>query len=109
MINKNNIQTPRKTSRRLAFTLAETLITLTIIGVVAAMTIPTLMTKYQEHTLDVGRKKAYNIVKQALAMIPISKGCPAGDWECAVVCSDGDRGFTCGFTDDFKKQLKIVN
>ena len=34
--------------RRAAFTLAEVLITLGIIGVVAAMTIPTLITSYKE-------------------------------------------------------------
>ena len=34
--------------RRVAFTLAEVLITLAIIGVVAAMTIPTLIANYQE-------------------------------------------------------------
>ena len=34
--------------RRCAFTLAEVLITLAIIGIVAAMTIPTLVANYQE-------------------------------------------------------------
>ena len=33
--------------RRVAFTLAEVLITLAIIGIVAAMTIPTLVQNYQ--------------------------------------------------------------
>lgn len=35
-------------SRKIAFTLAEVLITLGIIGVVAAMTLPSLITNYQE-------------------------------------------------------------
>ena len=35
-------------NRKCAFTLAEVLITLGIIGVVAALTIPTLISKYQE-------------------------------------------------------------
>ena len=35
--------------KRFAFTLAEVLITLAIIGVVAAMTMPVLIGKYQEH------------------------------------------------------------
>ena len=35
-------------SRKIAFTLAEVLITLGIIGVIAAMTLPSLITNYQE-------------------------------------------------------------
>lgn len=42
-----------------AFTLAEVLITLGIIGVVAAMTIPTLMSNVQKHTYVVALKKFY--------------------------------------------------
>ena len=40
-----------------AFTLAETLITLTIIGVIAAMTIPTLVSKYQNIPMSLDLKK----------------------------------------------------
>ena len=43
---------------RRAFTLAEVLITLGIIGVVSAITIPGLMTKYQQ-IRDVNRLKKY--------------------------------------------------
>ena len=39
-----------KKAFKAGFTLAEVLITLGIIGVVAAMTIPTLMTAYQKKT-----------------------------------------------------------
>lgn len=42
-----------------AFTLAETLITLAIIGIVAAMTIPSLVQKYQEKVLITKLKKFY--------------------------------------------------
>ena len=41
-------KTMQSTKIKLAFTLAEVLITLGIIGIVAAMTIPTLLAKYQE-------------------------------------------------------------
>lgn len=50
------------------FTLAETLITLGIIGVVAALTIPTLISKYQEKVLVNLAKKNYSIVMNALNM-----------------------------------------
>src|SRR5574344_975031 len=42
-----------------AFTLAEVLIVLAIIGIVAALTIPALMTKIQKHEYVVALKKAY--------------------------------------------------
>ena len=42
-----------------AFTLAEVLITLGIIGIVAAMTLPTLIGKYQKKQTVTQLKKAY--------------------------------------------------
>lgn len=47
------------------FTLAEVLITLSIIGVVAAMTLPTLITNVQEKTTVSKVKKFYNTVENA--------------------------------------------
>ena len=49
-----------------AFTLAEVLITLGIIGVVAAMTIPALTTKIQNKQYQVAYRKAYSTLNQAL-------------------------------------------
>ena len=69
--------------KRFAFTLAETLITLTIIGVVAALTVPNLLNKYTKHTYVVGLKKAYAQLQHAMKMIPITEGCSAGDYDCA--------------------------
>ncbi|MCM1339900.1 MAG: type II secretion system GspH family protein, partial [Muribaculaceae bacterium] len=48
-----------------AFTLAEVLITLGIIGVVAAMTIPTMMSKWREKALIAKLKESYSILNQA--------------------------------------------
>ena len=53
-------------SPKKAFTLAEVLITLGIIGVVAAMTIPTLMTKIQNRQYATAYRKAYSTLNQAL-------------------------------------------
>lgn len=47
------------------FTLAEVLITLGVIGVVAAMIIPTLMTNLQNRKLESQFKEAYSILSQA--------------------------------------------
>lgn len=49
-----------------AFTLAEVLITLGIIGVVAAMTIPTLMNNINNMQYKVAYKKAFSVASQAL-------------------------------------------
>ena len=50
---------------KLAFTLAEVLITLGIIGVVAAMTMPVLILKYNEKVWLTGFKRVYSILNQA--------------------------------------------
>lgn len=47
------------------FTLAEVLITLGIIGVVAALTIPTLMSKSDERASRSALKKSYAVIQQA--------------------------------------------
>ena len=55
----------RLTRRKSAFTLAEVLITLGIIGVVAAMTLPTLVNKYQQKQTIAQLQKVYSILNQA--------------------------------------------
>ena len=62
-----------KTSKK-AFTLAEVLITLGIIGVVAAMTIPTLMKNYQTQVLKSQLKKNMSAVSNALQRAAIDNG-----------------------------------
>jgi len=57
-----------------AFTLAEVLITLAIIGVVAAMTIPTLITKYDEYVTVVKVKKFYSMFSQAYQLAIVEHG-----------------------------------
>lgn len=55
-------------TRKLGFTLAEVLITLGIIGVVAAMTIPTLMNQTGQAEFKTGFKKAVSVLNQAITM-----------------------------------------
>lgn len=50
---------------RKAFTLAETLITLAIIGIVAAMTLPTLIQNYKEKAMHSKLWHAYSLFSQA--------------------------------------------
>lgn len=51
-----------------AFTLAEVLITLGIIGIVAAMTLPTVINNIQDKQFRTMFKKQYSIINQALLM-----------------------------------------
>ena len=53
---------------RAAFTLAEVLITLGIIGVVAAMTIPTLVANHRKRTVEVALAKFYTTMNQAIKL-----------------------------------------
>lgn len=59
-----------------AFTLAEVLITLGIIGVVAALTLPALITNTQNKQLETGLKKAYSTINQALLLYERENGQP---------------------------------
>lgn len=51
-----------------AFTLAEVLITLGIIGVVSAMTIPTLIHSYQKRAMESVLKEDYSILQQVIKL-----------------------------------------
>ncbi len=57
-----------------AFTLAEVLITLGIIGIVAALTIPTLMQNFQENAWKQAWKKQYAVFSQAYQQIKRDEG-----------------------------------
>lgn len=56
------------TIARLGFTLAEVLITLGVIGVVAAMTIPTLMSAYNRHVVETRLYKIHSTFMQGMRM-----------------------------------------
>ena len=64
------------TSKKAAFTLAEVLITLGIIGIVAAMTIPTLISDYQEKAYVSKVKKVYSMLSQAYKFVELEYGNP---------------------------------
>lgn len=60
--------------QRFGFTLAEVLITLGIIGVVAAMTMPTLIQNHQKRSLEVATKKFYSMMSQAVRQYMADEG-----------------------------------
>lgn len=55
----------RKVKLNFGFTLAEVLITLGVIGIVAALTLPSLVSKYKEKEYSIKLKKIYNIMNTA--------------------------------------------
>lgn len=61
---------------RKGFTLAEVLITLGIIGVVAAMTIPTLVSKSQQRQHVVAWRKAYSALAQGVRLMQADETTP---------------------------------
>ena len=70
-----------------AFTLAEVLITLGIIGIVAAMTMPTLINNYQKKAAITAAKKAYSTLSQAYTQLVNDNGeglsvCSINNSEC---------------------------
>ena len=50
------------------FTLAEVLITLAIIGIVAALTIPSVISNYQQQEFKTGLKKAVSVLNEAITL-----------------------------------------
>ena len=77
--SKNAEYTASRTKvSRSAFTLAEVLITLGIIGIVVALTMPALIANYQKMVLKNQFKHAYSLVSQAIRQVEANNGYPLG-------------------------------
>ena len=93
-------------SRLAAFTLAEVLITLGIIGVVAAMTMPALIQNYRKSVVENKLKSEYSLISNAIRMSEAKNG-SSEDW---ATC-DEDNSFECtkSFFDTYlAPELKTV-
>lgn len=67
--------------KNLAYTLAEVLITLGIIGVVAALIIPNVITGYRKREVETRLAKFYSILNQAVVLSEEKNGaCTTWDW-----------------------------
>ena len=69
------------------FTLAEVLITLGIIGVIAAMTLPTLIQNYQKQVYANGAKKGLNTITNLMNKIQADEG--VSDFTATTLFNDG--------------------
>ncbi len=98
-------------SRRAAFTLAEVLITLGIIGVVAAMTMPTLIAKYQKKVFATKVKQTYAILSNAMTVSIAANGTPA-EWSYGATSDEASPGskedLTYIVNTYFKPYLKVA-
>ncbi len=90
------------------FTMAEILLSLTIIGVVAAITLPSLMANINERTWNTQRKALYARMSQAIAIMPSLNGY-------GTLTEDADGNVTedtaaeAFLTEGLSKVLKINN
>ena len=64
-----------------AFTLAEVLVTLGIIGVVAALTMPSLIQNHNKQIIETRLKKFYSTINQAILMAEQDKNIMRTDWK----------------------------
>jgi len=88
-----------KIMKKLGFTLAEVLITLVIIGVIAAMTVPTLMNNTNSQEFRSAFKKAISATNQALTLHYALEGLSAQD------CANA----SALVNDIFKKRMSVIN
>jgi len=105
-------QLPNFRNRKaIAFTMAEILISLTIIGVIAAITLPSLKANINEKAWATQRKVLYSRLSQAISMLPSLNlyGNYAGTWEENIVTPTEDTAAQAFVTEGLGKILKINN
>ncbi len=93
--------------KNVAFTMAEILLSLTIIGVVAAITLPSLTGNINERTWNTQRKALYARMSQAIALMPSLNG--YGTLTEDESGSIEDTAAETFITDGLSKVLKINN
>ncbi len=98
------------------FTLAEVLITLAVIGVVAALTMPVIYAKIERHILNNRFKKMYSTLSQVLEKTLFDKGynmgCyvkyPAGGGDGLTTEKHDTSGCKSFFINDFPENLRVL-
>ena len=85
-----------------AFTMAEILLSLTIIGVVAAITLPSLTGNINERTWNTQRKALYSRMSQAVALMPALNGYGIGATEEETKINAAETFLSAGLSKVFK-------
>lgn len=86
------------------FTLAEVLITLVIIGVIAALTLPNLITKHEKEQTVIKLRKAYSILQDATKLSVIENGSTA-EWDISL----GERAIAEKYFAPYLKSSKWIS
>lgn len=96
-----------RNDERAGFTLAEILITLGVIGIVATLTIPNLITNYQkQHTVE-QLKATYSILNNALNTAKVENGTNVSNW---YIPNDSDSSASTYFAENYiLPYLKTLN
>ena len=110
-IDNRCVEFDRRENQRCAFTMAEILLSLTIIGVVAAITLPSLTGNINERTWNTQRKALYARFSQAIALMPALNGYGTlrEETDSAGSTSIEDTAAETFVTSGLSKVLKINN
>lgn len=87
-----------------AFTLAEVLITLGIIGVVAALTMPSLIQNHRKQEVETKLAKVYSVMNQAINMSKVEYG-DFSDWTEYITCNQESNCTIKEAIDIFQKYI----
>lgn len=92
------------------FTLAEVLITLGIIGIVAAITLPSVLTNIRNRGTVEKLHKIYSILGQATTLVTLDIGADPGDWDFSDF-NDGDEKDSLNrkILDSYITHLKVTS
>ena len=96
---------------KLGFTLAEVLITLGVIGVIAAMTLPTLIQNYQKHVWVNQLKKSVSTIEKGFKMAMAEDGVESLENTELMLSLNGENAghVMDDFSNKLKRYFKIIN
>ena len=86
------------------FTLAEVLITLGVIGVVAALTLPSVISKFQNQAYLAALKKSYSTIQNAHLRVVGEYGEPS-EWDWYDYLTDKDNSKMIKITDSYARYI----
>ena len=108
LVSASQLQERGTFSRKVAFTLAEVLITLGIIGVVASLTLPSVIHQYRKKALETQFKTAYSFINQALVMTKQDLDSNSLFDDYTVYNSEQGYVYANEFVKAFYKRLRVV-
>ncbi len=84
----------RLNNKHFAFTLAEVLVTLAIIGIIAAITLPSIVSSYKKRVVQTKLQKFYYVMNNAIKMSYIENGNFMRNMEVVEPSEDNPTGFS---------------